>query len=56
MIARKLRQDGIGASVKHTPIVNHLEEVPAFTGGNKQLSQREVELSHQLSKVRINVE
>ena len=31
-------------------------EIPAFTRGKKQLTQREVELSKQLSMVRIHVE
>ena len=31
-------------------------EIPAFTKGKKQLAQREVELSQQLSHVRIHVE
>ena len=31
-------------------------EIPAFTTGKQQLSQREVELSKQLSRVRIHVE
>ena len=31
-------------------------EIPAFTRGKGQLSQRDVELSKQLSKVRIHVE
>ena len=31
-------------------------EIPAFTRGKKRLSQREVELSHQLSKAKIDVE
>ena len=33
MIARKLRQDGIGASVKHTPIVTHEEEASLWSQG-----------------------
>ena len=31
-------------------------EIPAFTHGKQQLSQRDVELSKQLSRVRIHVE
>ena len=31
-------------------------EIPAFTRGKKQLSQQDVEMSKQLSKVRIHVE
>ena len=31
-------------------------EIPAFTSGKKQLSQKEVEMSQQLSAVRIHVE